>query len=115
MSDLAEQITRLWTGRDDLAAVMSPSEARTAVHEVIELLDRGEARVAEVVRPGTPSPVAGRAGRKPHAQSKYRWSDPARRTSRVTQWGPPPNILECRSLSGITSRPCFSRSLMRAV
>ena len=27
VSDLAEQITRLWDGRDDLAAVMSPSEA----------------------------------------------------------------------------------------
>ena len=49
MSDLAEQITQLWNGRDDLAAVMSPSEARTVVHEAIELLDRGEARVAEVV------------------------------------------------------------------
>ena len=36
MSDLAEQITQLWTGRDDLAAVMSPSEARTVVHEAIE-------------------------------------------------------------------------------
>jgi 2,3,4,5-tetrahydropyridine-2-carboxylate N-succinyltransferase len=40
---------RLWDGRDDLAAVMSPSEARAVVHEAIELLDRGEARVAEVV------------------------------------------------------------------
>ena len=49
MSDLAEQITRLWDGRDDLAAVMPPSEARAVVHEAIELLDRGEARVAEVV------------------------------------------------------------------
>ena len=49
MSDLAEQISRLWDGRDDLAAVMSPSEARAVVHEAIELLDRGEARVAEVV------------------------------------------------------------------
>jgi len=49
VSDLAEQISRLWDGRDDLAAVMSPSEARAVVHEAIELLDRGEARVAEVV------------------------------------------------------------------
>src|SRR5439155_14168296 len=49
VSDLAEQITRLWDGRDDLAAVMPPAEARTVVHEAIELLDRGEARVAEVV------------------------------------------------------------------
>jgi 2,3,4,5-tetrahydropyridine-2-carboxylate N-succinyltransferase len=49
VSDLAEQITRLWDGRDDLAAVMPPAEARAVVHEAIELLDRGEARVAEVV------------------------------------------------------------------
>ena len=49
MSDLAEQITRLWDGRDELAAVMPPAEARAVVHEAIELLDRGEARVAEVV------------------------------------------------------------------
>ncbi len=49
MSDLAEQITRLWDGRDDLAAVMPPAEARAVVHEAIELLDRGDARVAEVV------------------------------------------------------------------
>ena len=49
MSDLAEQVTRLWDGRDDLDAVMPRAEARTVVHEAIDLLDRGEARVAEVV------------------------------------------------------------------
>ena len=49
MSDLAEQVTRLWEGRDDLAAVMPKAEARVVVHEAIDLLDRGEARVAEVV------------------------------------------------------------------
>ena len=49
------------------------------------------------------------------AQSKYRWSVPLRRMSRVAQWNPPPSIFACRSLSGTTSRPCFSRSLIRAV
>ena len=49
MSDLAEQIMRLWEGRDDLAGVMPKTEARVVVHEAVELLDRGEARVAEVV------------------------------------------------------------------
>lgn len=49
MSDLATQITALWEGRDDLAAVMPEPEARAAVHAAIDLLDSGEARVAEVV------------------------------------------------------------------
>ena len=49
MSDLPEQITRLWEGRDDLDAVMPRTEARTVVHDAIDLLDRGDARVAEVV------------------------------------------------------------------
>src|SRR5262249_17025162 len=49
VSDLAEQISRLWEGRDDLDAVMPRAEARTVVHDAIDLLDRGEARVAEVV------------------------------------------------------------------
>jgi 2,3,4,5-tetrahydropyridine-2-carboxylate N-succinyltransferase len=48
VSDLAEQVTRLWAGRDDLDAVMPRPEARTVVHDAIDLLDRGEARVAEV-------------------------------------------------------------------
>src|SRR5262249_13661690 len=45
-------------------------------------------------------------------QSKYRCSVPLRRTSKVTQWGPPPNSLECRNFSGMTSRPSFSNILM---
>ena len=49
MSDVAEQVTRLWAGRDDLDAIMPRPEARTVVREAIDLLDRGEARVAEVV------------------------------------------------------------------
>jgi 2,3,4,5-tetrahydropyridine-2,6-dicarboxylate N-succinyltransferase len=49
VSDLAEQVTRLWAGRDDLDAVMPRTEARTVVHDAIDLLDRGDARVAEVV------------------------------------------------------------------
>jgi 2,3,4,5-tetrahydropyridine-2,6-dicarboxylate N-succinyltransferase len=49
VDDLAKTITALWEGRDDLESVMSIDEARPAVHGAIELLDRGEARVAEVV------------------------------------------------------------------
>ena len=49
MSDLVERIDALWNGRDDLAAVMPLAEARDSVHEAIDLLDRGDARVAEVV------------------------------------------------------------------
>ena len=49
MSDLEAQITTLWEHRDDLEAVMPRAEARDLVIEAIHLLDRGEARVAEVV------------------------------------------------------------------
>ncbi|MGH9033022.1 MAG: 2,3,4,5-tetrahydropyridine-2,6-dicarboxylate N-succinyltransferase [Acidimicrobiia bacterium] len=49
MDELAKTITVLWEGRDDLAAVMPAPEARAAVHDAIDLLDRGEARVAEIV------------------------------------------------------------------
>ncbi len=49
MSDLAQTITTLWEGRDDLAAVMPEDDARRAVHEAVTLLDTGEARVAELV------------------------------------------------------------------
>jgi 2,3,4,5-tetrahydropyridine-2-carboxylate N-succinyltransferase len=48
VSDLEATIRDLWEGRDDLAAVMSPADARDAVHTAIDLLDRGDARVAEV-------------------------------------------------------------------
>ena len=49
MSDLAQTITALWDGRDDIAAVMPEDDARRAVHEAVTLLDTGEARVAELV------------------------------------------------------------------
>jgi 2,3,4,5-tetrahydropyridine-2-carboxylate N-succinyltransferase len=49
VAELAKTITALWEGRDDLAAVMPAAEARAAVHDAIDLLDRGEARVAEIV------------------------------------------------------------------
>jgi 2,3,4,5-tetrahydropyridine-2-carboxylate N-succinyltransferase len=49
MTDLEARITNLWEHRDDVAAVMPITEVRDAVHAAIELLDRGEARVAEVV------------------------------------------------------------------
>jgi len=49
LSDLEQQITALWEGRDDLGAVMPAAEARQVVHSAIDLLDSGEARVAEVV------------------------------------------------------------------
>ena len=49
MSDLESQITTLWESRDNLSAVMPESEARELVHSAIDLLDRGEARVAEMV------------------------------------------------------------------
>ena len=47
--DLEHTITALWQGRDDLGAVMSEQDARAAVHEAVELLDHGDARVAEMV------------------------------------------------------------------
>jgi len=49
VADLEAQITALWESRDDLSAVMSEDQAREVVHEAIQLLDTGEARVAEVV------------------------------------------------------------------
>ena len=59
----------------------------------------------------SPCPVL----QQPGAQTKYRSSVPFRRMSRVTQWNPPPIILECRSLRGRTSRPFFSKSLINPV
>ena len=47
MADLAGQIEALWEGRDQLAG--DDEAARALVHEAIDLLDRGEVRVAEVV------------------------------------------------------------------
>jgi 2,3,4,5-tetrahydropyridine-2,6-dicarboxylate N-succinyltransferase len=49
VEQLEKTITALWEGRDDLAAVMDTVEARRAVHDAIDRLDRGEARVAEIV------------------------------------------------------------------
>ena len=47
MADLAGQIEALWEGRDQLAG--DDEAARAVVHEAIDLLDRGEVRVAEMV------------------------------------------------------------------
>ena len=47
MADLAGQIEALWEGRDQLAT--DDEAARALVHEAIDLLDRGEVRVAELV------------------------------------------------------------------
>ena len=47
MADLAGQIEALWEGRDQLAG--DDGAARALVHEAIDLLDRGEVRVAEMV------------------------------------------------------------------
>ena len=47
MSELEQQIQKLWEHRGDLTAVMPESDARDAIHAAINLLDGGEARVAE--------------------------------------------------------------------
>ena len=49
MADLQAQIDALWEHRDDMTAVMSETEAAVCVREAIDLLDRGEVRVAERV------------------------------------------------------------------
>ncbi len=46
---LEKTITALWEARDDLSSVLPDGEARAAVHQAIELLDSGDARVAELV------------------------------------------------------------------
>ncbi len=46
---MSEEIGRLWEGREQLDDVMRVDDARDLVHEAINRLDRGEARVAEVV------------------------------------------------------------------
>ena len=48
-AELERQVTALWDARDDVASVMAEDAARDVVHTAIDLLDRGEARVAEVV------------------------------------------------------------------
>jgi 2,3,4,5-tetrahydropyridine-2-carboxylate N-succinyltransferase len=47
VADLEATITALWERRDELVA--GDAEATRAVHDAINLLDRGEVRVAEVV------------------------------------------------------------------
>ena len=49
MSALEAQIRELWQHRDNLTAVMPESDARDVVRSAIDLLDTGEARVAELV------------------------------------------------------------------
>ncbi len=49
VSDLEHQIHELWDQRDHLDTAGSASETRDTIHAAIDLLDRGEARVAEVV------------------------------------------------------------------
>jgi 2,3,4,5-tetrahydropyridine-2-carboxylate N-succinyltransferase len=49
VEELEKTITALWEGRDNLAGVMDAVEARRAVHDAIDRLDRGESRVAEIV------------------------------------------------------------------
>ena len=46
---LEKTITALWEGRDDLSSVLPEVDARAAVLQAVELLDTGEARVAELV------------------------------------------------------------------
>jgi 2,3,4,5-tetrahydropyridine-2,6-dicarboxylate N-succinyltransferase len=48
MTELERQIRQLWEHRDDLTTVMPESEARDAIHAAVDLLDRGEVRVAEL-------------------------------------------------------------------
>jgi 2,3,4,5-tetrahydropyridine-2-carboxylate N-succinyltransferase len=50
VEDLATRVTKLWNSREDLmTSTEREAEARDVVHAAIDLLDAGEARVAEVV------------------------------------------------------------------
>ena len=49
MTDFVDEIGRLWAGRDSIAEVMPAADAEALVREAVDRLDRGEARVAEVV------------------------------------------------------------------
>jgi len=51
MADLQQTITDLWDRREELT--LADNDARIAVHEAIELLDTGEARVAELAADGS--------------------------------------------------------------
>ncbi len=46
---LAKEIAGIWEARDAIEDLMSRGDARARVREAVDLLDRGEARVAEVV------------------------------------------------------------------
>ena len=50
MTDLQERIETLWEGRQDTP--VDDAEANATIHEAIGLLDRGEARVAELDEKG---------------------------------------------------------------
>jgi 2,3,4,5-tetrahydropyridine-2-carboxylate N-succinyltransferase len=49
VDDLAKQITQLWDAGADWRDVMPIEQARDVVRSAIDLLDRGETRIAEVV------------------------------------------------------------------
>jgi 2,3,4,5-tetrahydropyridine-2-carboxylate N-succinyltransferase len=49
MDDIAKQMTQLFEAGNDWRDVLPPDQAREAVRSVIAMLDRGEARVAEIV------------------------------------------------------------------
>ncbi len=49
MTDLEKQITQLWEAGDDSREVMPRPRRTTRVRAAIDLLDRGEVRVAEIV------------------------------------------------------------------
>ena len=49
MNDLERRIGDLWAHRDDITAVAPEAEAREVVRAAIDLLDSGQARVAELV------------------------------------------------------------------
>jgi len=49
LSELEERIGELWLHRDDLASFASEDDTRRAVHDAIEMLDQGSARVAEII------------------------------------------------------------------
>jgi 2,3,4,5-tetrahydropyridine-2-carboxylate N-succinyltransferase len=49
MDELVQDIGRLWEGREDLEGVMPRAQARDVVHRAVDLLDRGEGRVAEIL------------------------------------------------------------------
>jgi 2,3,4,5-tetrahydropyridine-2,6-dicarboxylate N-succinyltransferase len=49
VSDLEARIVELWERREELGGAIPEAEARPVVHEAIELLDHGGARVAEIV------------------------------------------------------------------